>query len=149
MEQKHQEGKPGGLILKHLRSRLLLLLSRFSHVRLLATPWTAAHQAPRSMGLSRQEYWVGCHTLRPCLCLILDFSHLSYDKLLLGPPYFMIWWVSQNQLIIDIYGFPWPLDIYHQVLCFNQGLEIVFQFIYKLLHNLILKFMLTNIIHYR
>ena len=31
----------------------------FSHVRLVATPWTAAHQAPPSMGFSRQEYWSG------------------------------------------------------------------------------------------
>ena len=31
---------------------LLLLLSRFSHVRLCATPETAAHQAPPSLGLS-------------------------------------------------------------------------------------------------
>ena len=38
---------------------LLLLLSRFSRVRLLATPWTAAYQAPPSMGFSRQEYWSG------------------------------------------------------------------------------------------
>ena len=30
-----------------------------SRVRLLATPWTVAHQAPLSMGLSRQEYWNG------------------------------------------------------------------------------------------
>ena len=30
-----------------------------SHVRLLATPWTAAHQAPLSMGFSRQAYWSG------------------------------------------------------------------------------------------
>ena len=30
-----------------------------SHVRLFATPWTAAHQAPPSMGFSRQEYWSG------------------------------------------------------------------------------------------
>jgi len=30
-----------------------------SHVRLLATPWTAAYQAPLSMGFSRQEYWNG------------------------------------------------------------------------------------------
>ena len=30
-----------------------------SHVRLLAIPWTAAHQAPPSMGFSRQEYWSG------------------------------------------------------------------------------------------
>ena len=30
-----------------------------SHVRLFATPWTAAYQAPPSMGFSRQEYWSG------------------------------------------------------------------------------------------
>ena len=30
-----------------------------SHVRLLATPWTIAYQAPPSMGFSRQEYWSG------------------------------------------------------------------------------------------
>ena len=30
-----------------------------SHVRLLATPWTAAHQTPLSMGFSRQECWSG------------------------------------------------------------------------------------------
>ena len=30
-----------------------------SHVQLLATPWTAAHQAPPSMGFSRQGYWSG------------------------------------------------------------------------------------------
>ena len=38
---------------------LLLLLSCFSCVRLCATPWTAAYQAPPSMGFSRQEYWSG------------------------------------------------------------------------------------------
>ena len=31
----------------------------FSRVQPLATPWTAAHQAPLSMGFSRQEYWSG------------------------------------------------------------------------------------------
>ena len=35
----------------------LLLLSRFSRVRLCATPWTAAHQAPLSLGFSGQEHW--------------------------------------------------------------------------------------------
>ena len=38
---------------------LLLLLCRFSLVRLCATPQTAAHQAPPSLGFSRQEYWSG------------------------------------------------------------------------------------------
>ena len=38
---------------------LLLLLSHFSHVRLCATPEMAAHQAPLSLGFSRQEHWSG------------------------------------------------------------------------------------------
>ena len=38
---------------------LLLLLSLFSRVRLCATPETAAHQAPPSLGFSRQEHWSG------------------------------------------------------------------------------------------
>ena len=35
------------------------MLSRFSRVRLYATLWTAAHQAPLSTGFSRQEHWSG------------------------------------------------------------------------------------------
>ena len=38
---------------------LLLLLSRFSRVRLCATPETAALQAPLSLGFPRQEHWSG------------------------------------------------------------------------------------------
>ena len=36
-----------------------------SRVRLVATPWTAAYQAPRSMGFSRQEYWSGVQLPSP------------------------------------------------------------------------------------
>jgi len=36
-----------------------LKVKPLSHVRLLATPWTAAYQAPLCMGFSRQEYWNG------------------------------------------------------------------------------------------
>ena len=35
------------------------VLSRFSRVRLFVTPWTAALQAPLSIGFPRQEYWSG------------------------------------------------------------------------------------------
>ena len=42
-----------------LTPTLLLLLSRFSRVRLCVTPQTAAHQAPPSLGFSRQEHWSG------------------------------------------------------------------------------------------
>ena len=38
---------------------LLLLLSLFSCARLSATPQTAAHQAPPSLGFPRQEHWSG------------------------------------------------------------------------------------------
>ena len=38
---------------------MLLLLSRFSRVRLCATPWTAAHQASPSLGFYRKEHWSG------------------------------------------------------------------------------------------
>ena len=41
------------------------MLSGISRVRLLATPWTLAHQAPLSMAFSRQEYWSGLLCPRP------------------------------------------------------------------------------------
>ena len=34
-------------------------MKSLSRVRLCATPWTAAHQAPPPIGFSRQEYWSG------------------------------------------------------------------------------------------
>ena len=35
------------------------MLSYFNHVQFFVTPWTVAHQAPLSMGFSKQEYWSG------------------------------------------------------------------------------------------
>ena len=43
----------------HCFRPLLLLLSHFSRVWLCATPQTAVHQAPPSLGFSRQEHWSG------------------------------------------------------------------------------------------
>ena len=45
--------------LDNLLLLLLLLLSHFSRVPLCATPQTAAHQDPPSLGFSRQEHWSG------------------------------------------------------------------------------------------
>ena len=52
---------------------LLLLLSRFSRVRLCATPEMAANQAPLSLRFSRQEHWSGLPFPSPigAKCLIL------------------------------------------------------------------------------
>ena len=46
---------------------LLPLLSRFSHVRLCVTPWTAAYQAPPSLDSSGKNTGVGCHFLLQCM----------------------------------------------------------------------------------
>ena len=45
-------------IVKFLTQKKVKVKS-LSRVRLFATPWTVAHQAPLSMGFSRQEYWSG------------------------------------------------------------------------------------------
>ena len=42
-----------------------------SHIQLLATPWTAAFQAPPSMGFSRQEYWSGVPLPSPASSLTI------------------------------------------------------------------------------
>ena len=52
-----------------------------SRVRLLATPWTAAYQAPPSMGFSRQEYWSGAPL--PSLLALISY-----------PKYFSVYYVS-------------------------------------------------------
>ena len=45
-----------------------------SHVRLFATPWTTAYQAPPSVGFSRQEYWSGVPLPSLRWGLTLDYS---------------------------------------------------------------------------
>ena len=70
-----------------------------SRVGLLPTPWTAAYQAPPSMGFSRQEYWsgvplhsLGGNVLRSCLLFMatflrsLDFPICTLIDLMLARP---------------------------------------------------------------
>ena len=73
-----------------------------SRVQLLAIPWTAAHQAPPSMGFSRQEYWSG---------VPLSLSYSSSNK---STQKFYIVLISDYNLII-----PWNcrllnLDVFIQ-----------------------------------
>ena len=46
-----------------------------SRVQLLATPWTAAYQAPPSMGFSRQEYWSGVPLPSPLTTVLYKFNY--------------------------------------------------------------------------
>ena len=68
-----------------------------SRVRLLATTWTAAYQAPPSMGFSRQEYWSGVPKCK--LKLQSDTTLLSLKWL-----YLRCWWEYGE---IRSFLFPW------------------------------------------
>ena len=57
---------------------LLLLLSRFSRVRLCATPETAAHQASPFLGFSRQEHWGGLPFPSPVIGLKRAYLKTNY-----------------------------------------------------------------------
>ena len=56
------------------------MLIRFSCVRLFATPWTVTHQAPVSMGFSKQEYWSGLP-----FPLLADLPHPGIEPSLMSP----------------------------------------------------------------
>ena len=50
---------PSDISLSQSQENQSAVLSHFSGVQLFAILWTVAHQAPLSMGFSRQEYWSG------------------------------------------------------------------------------------------
>ena len=64
---------------------LLLLLSHLSRVRLCATPETAAHEAPLSLGFSRQEHWSGLPFPSPCM-KVKSESEVAQSCLTLSDP---------------------------------------------------------------
>ena len=67
------------------RSMNLLLLSRFSHVRLCVTPQTAAHQAPRPWDFPGKNTEAGCHFLLQCRKVESESEVVSHDGLLVTP----------------------------------------------------------------
>ena len=64
---------------------LLLLLSRFSRVRLCATPQTAAQRAPGSWDSPGKNTGVGCHFLLQCMKVKSESKSLSCVRLLATP----------------------------------------------------------------
>ena len=68
-----------------------------SRVRLLVTPWTAAHQAPPSMGFSRQEYWSGVLSPSPSHPQICCSCHLSIIK---KNPTFVVVWIKTLEVAL-------------------------------------------------
>ena len=74
--------------------KMKVKVKSLSRVRLLATPWTAAHQAPLSMGFARQEYWSGVPSPSPftaindskrwTVCISTSFGDLRKRKISLS-----------------------------------------------------------------
>ena len=71
-------GKNTGVGCHFLLQCIKVKVKSLSHVRLLSTPWTAAHQAPPSMGFSRQEHWSGVPFPSPTKVLQKGNSYLVY-----------------------------------------------------------------------
>ena len=76
-------GQGGSMKSEKVKVKLL------SHVPLFATPWTVAHQAPLSMGFSRQEYWSGLPFPSPKV--LKDNMIISITPLLMGMASQCIW----------------------------------------------------------
>ena len=74
-----------------------------SCVRLLATPWTAAYQAPPSMGFSRQEYWNGLPLPSP--------RKTSTSALLTMPKPLTVWITTLTVENSEKYGNTRPSDL--------------------------------------
>ena len=91
-------------------------VNSLSHVRLLVTPWTAAHQAPPSKGFSRQEYWSRVPLPSPLSTLVLTNWILEEVDRFLETIGFQFWWLESYQwgLKILISGFhPWSIKSDH------------------------------------
>ena len=61
------------IVINPLRSTYVL--SHFSHVWLFVTTWTAAYQAPLSLGLSRQEHWGALPFPSPVKNILLSYNN--------------------------------------------------------------------------
>ena len=88
-----------------------LIVSKPSRARFLATPWTAAYQAPLSMGFSRQQYWSG-------ICAFNKFWSFCWWRVL---P--QCWWLQPDQGYLLKVGCLWQfLKISVEVGCIRSTL---------------------------
>ena len=90
-------------------SKWKVKVKSLSRVQLLATPWTAAHEAPPSTGFSRQECWSGGATAFSLslsrACLSLQHHTFILTSHLLRPP--LKWhWTSPNSSNLLCSAFP-------------------------------------------
>ena len=84
----------------------------FSRVRLLATPWTAAYQAPLSMEFSRQEYWSGVPSPSPHQIYHIA-NHMSWF-------WHVIKWKSLTRLCLCLSKWLWEGNFISLILIFSS-----------------------------
>ena len=93
----------------------LLMLSHFSRVRLYVTPETAAHQAPQSLGFSRQEHWSGLPFPSPILTSswsnIFSGSFHFYNFIL----FLWLYFTFRNSLVYSSTGLFLGLKLFQTV----------------------------------
>ena len=67
-------------MLAQILNFLVSEVKSLSRVRLIATPWTVASQAPSSMGFSRQEYWSGVPLPSPGYLSVTPFCFQDFGS---------------------------------------------------------------------
>ena len=98
-----------------------------SRVQLLATPWTAAYQAPPFMGLSRQEYWSGLPLPSPAMALMTTYITNTPQSAFLAQKFLFLselqntimftllftdtWAPKLLKLFLFLYYVPWSCSI--------------------------------------
>ena len=92
-------------------------LKSLSHAQLLATPWTAAYQAPPSIGFFRQGYWSGLPLPSPMHARYI-FLKLLMAKISVSLPRYatlFVWWKLSLQRGCSVNNYIyWPLNSSHQ-----------------------------------
>ena len=91
-----------------------------SCVQLFETPWTAAYQAPPSMGFSRQEYWSGVLSPSPMLGAGVQQRHDRYNLKPLGT-----YDIAKNASLREM-NYTWPFTIYLELTLYHFKLEMLF-----------------------
>ena len=82
----HTQASSGQLLQYEYAAAAAAATAKSLSVRLLVTPWTAAYQAPPSMGFSRQQYWSGVPLPSP-----YEYEYWSF---------------------LDVYYFPWGFSMF-------------------------------------
>ena len=85
---KHCSKAFAGMTLSNLQNHPAVKVKSLSCVQLFATPWTIAHPAPLSMGLSQQEYWSGLPFPPPGDLLDAGIEHESLTSPALAVSFF-------------------------------------------------------------